>query len=236
VLAMLERCVGDAGGAYAFCDTDSMAIVSLPRGGAVACQTERGRSIRALPAKVVRSILVRFDDLNPYERSLVPSFWKVEHDSLDSPLVCYTISAKRYLLFRRGEESAVETMTMVDSVEKAEQAEELGGSHEDELVEWKEHGLGLYLDPIDPERPRRDAMRRRIWIRQAWEWILGRDGAALLPSWAQTLALTRFTVSRPTVERWFRAYNQGLPGRIGYGLGASVSLLTPPDSSRSFRS
>jgi len=222
VLAMLERSVTDAGGAYAFCDTDSMAIVCLPRGGSVACQTQRGRSIRALSAKVVRSILARFDDLNPYDRDLVPSFWKVEHDSLVSPLLCYTISAKRYLLFRRGKGNAVETLTMVDSVEEAEQAEEIGGSHEDELVDWKEHGLGLYLDPIDPERPRRDDKGRRIWIRQAWEWILRRDVATPLPSWARTLALTRFTVSRPTVERWFRAYNAGLswaerirPGSFG---------------------
>jgi hypothetical protein len=227
VLAMLEHSVTDAGGAYAFCDTDSMAIVSLPLGGSVACPTRRGGSIRALSTEVVRSILARFDDLNPYDRNIVPSFWKVEHDSLGSPLLCHVISAKRYLLFRRGEGNAVETLTMVDSVEEAEQAEELGGSHEDELVDWKEHGLGLYLDPIDPERPRRDDKGRRIWIRQAWEWILSRDGAAPLPSWAPTLALTRFTVSRPTVERWFRAYNQGLPwpDRIRPG---SFGLLAHP--------
>lgn len=37
MLAMLERAVTDAGGSYAFCDTDSMAFVSRRRGGLVPC-------------------------------------------------------------------------------------------------------------------------------------------------------------------------------------------------------
>ena len=39
MLAMLERLVTDAGGSYAFCDTDSMAIVSTAKGGRVKCET-----------------------------------------------------------------------------------------------------------------------------------------------------------------------------------------------------
>jgi hypothetical protein len=37
MLAMLERCVTDAGGAYAMEDTDSMAIVATRDGGLVPC-------------------------------------------------------------------------------------------------------------------------------------------------------------------------------------------------------
>ena len=38
MLALLERCVTDAGGAYAFADTDSMAIVANESGGLIACE------------------------------------------------------------------------------------------------------------------------------------------------------------------------------------------------------
>ena len=37
MLAMLERCVTDLGGTWAFCDTDSMAIVATDEGGLVPC-------------------------------------------------------------------------------------------------------------------------------------------------------------------------------------------------------
>ena len=59
MLAMLERCVSDAGGSYALCDTDSMAIaLSLPQ---------------------VKQIVSRFEALNPYDRSIVlKSILKIE--------------------------------------------------------------------------------------------------------------------------------------------------------------
>src|SRR5439155_15043949 len=37
MLALLERSVSDLGGTYAFCDTDSMAIVATRDGGLVEC-------------------------------------------------------------------------------------------------------------------------------------------------------------------------------------------------------
>src|SRR5207245_1864709 len=37
LLAMLERCVTDAGGSYLFCDTDSLCIVASKDGGLVPC-------------------------------------------------------------------------------------------------------------------------------------------------------------------------------------------------------
>jgi hypothetical protein len=82
LLALLERAVIDAGGAYAFCDTDSMGIVSRPGGGAAGCATPGGSAVRALGRRELREILDRFDSLNPYDRELVPSLWRVEHDSV----------------------------------------------------------------------------------------------------------------------------------------------------------
>ena len=54
MLAMLERCVTDVGGAWAFADTDSMAIVATEHGGLVPCpggphRDDQGREcVRAL--------------------------------------------------------------------------------------------------------------------------------------------------------------------------------------------
>ena len=38
MLAMLEKCVTDRGGNYAFCDTDSMEIVATEFGGLYECE------------------------------------------------------------------------------------------------------------------------------------------------------------------------------------------------------
>jgi len=65
MLMLLERCVSDAGGSYALCDTDSMAI--------------------ALPMRTVKQIVKRFEALNPYDRSIVPgSILKIEEENFDS--------------------------------------------------------------------------------------------------------------------------------------------------------
>lgn len=82
MLAMLEKCVVDAGGSWVFCDTDSMAIVSGT--------TE----FPSLPADVVDTIIERFDLLSPYDRELIPHILKKEFVGW-----CYAISSKRYALF-----------------------------------------------------------------------------------------------------------------------------------------
>jgi hypothetical protein len=82
MLALLERVVFDQGGSYAFCDSDSMAIVATPRGATIPCPTAVGDTIRALSWPSLRRILARFDQLNPFDPALVPSPWKVEADSL----------------------------------------------------------------------------------------------------------------------------------------------------------
>ncbi|MFH1329807.1 MAG: hypothetical protein ABIJ48_04020 [Actinomycetota bacterium] len=81
------------------------------------------------------------------------------------------------------------------------------------MVDWKEHGLGLYLDPTDPEHPKRDDQGRRLWISQARKWILAtRHGETVEPPpWASTPALTRFTLSGPGTARWFSGYNDEQP-------------------------
>ncbi len=95
---------------------------------------------------------------------------------------------------------------------------------DEELADWSEHGLGAYMDPSGrkPE-DQRDEEGRRIWIREAWEWIianaLGRETPP--PAWAERPALTRFTVSSPRLAGWF-SHSAVRPGSFG--------LLAHPDS------
>ncbi|MFE3653339.1 hypothetical protein ACFXO2_37095 [Streptomyces sp. NPDC059152] len=71
MLALMERIVMDAGGYYAFMDTDSCAVTGADPD----------------------AIIERFDALNPYDRDLVPHILKREFDGY-----AYVISAKRYVL------------------------------------------------------------------------------------------------------------------------------------------
>lgn len=78
MLAMLERCVTDLGGTWAFCDTDSMAIVMDDH----------------VNADDIGRIISRFDTLSPYNADVVPHLLKNEFEGF-----CYGISSKRYVLF-----------------------------------------------------------------------------------------------------------------------------------------
>jgi hypothetical protein len=214
MLALLEREATRVGGTYAFCDTDSLAIVATPRGASVPCPNADGAAIKALSRREVESILRRFDDLNPYERSLVPALWDAKHGSLDEPVTCFAISAKRYALYRKTD-GRVEFERVMDRHEDSAgsdeeaQAADLDGALED----WSEHGLGLYLDPRNPAAPTHDDKNRRIWMREAWEWIVRDDPLASMPEWTSRLALTRFTVSSPKLRAWFSGFDDSVPSR-----------------------
>jgi hypothetical protein len=171
MLALLERIVRDQGGSYAFCDTDSMAIIASPEPGAIDCPTSDGHGrLMILSWASVRSILDRFEDLNPYDPELLQP-WKVEHDSLDEQLWCYAISAKRYCLYRRRPDGGID---LIAATGDAEHDGDDPPAETNGLTDWSEHGLGLYLDPTaeDPEQSERDHEERRIWMRDAWGWIL----------------------------------------------------------------
>src|SRR5437762_7109447 len=82
LLALLERLVRDAGGTYALCDTDSLAIIASEPGGFVPCPggatTGPGgeMGIRALAWAQVREISVRIDALKPYGPGVPDSLLK----------------------------------------------------------------------------------------------------------------------------------------------------------------
>ena len=199
MLALLQHEVATQGGSYAFCDTDSMAIVATRDGGLVECpggsqSLPSGKeAVLALSFAQVSDIIERFSSLNPYDPSKVSgSILEIEKESLDAEgnpraIGCYSISAKRYCLAR------------------IEEGTELGGSFApspDELLKPSEHGLGHLLNPMDPELTSSD------WIREVWAFLLGDRRNE--PAWLDRPALTRVTASSSTVLRWFDGMNEGL--------------------------
>jgi hypothetical protein len=172
MLALLERLVTDAGGSYAFCDTDSMAIAGLS-------EAEEKR------------IVTRFEQLNAYDRELVPgSILEVERENFEpdtgerQQLHCYAISAKRYCMFTLDERG------------------------EPILRKWSEHGLGHLLNPIDPDADARDL------VKELWDFIVRVDALGLPaqePSWLDRPAVSRLTVSKPGLLRPFAGFNEGKP-------------------------
>lgn len=90
-LAMAEAEVARRGGTFAFCDTDSLAIVAgenAPQG--VPCLSDHD----------VKRIIGKFNRLNPYDEILVPNLLKLEYERVPT-IRCWAVSAKRYVLFTR---------------------------------------------------------------------------------------------------------------------------------------
>ena len=114
LLAMLEKCVRNAGGSYLFCDTDSLCVVASKTGGLIPCvggsfRLHGKEAIKALSIRQVEAIAKRFNTLNPYNPSLVKNLLKIEDinfsesDSKDIRpcLWGYAIAAKRYALYKK---------------------------------------------------------------------------------------------------------------------------------------
>lgn len=94
LLAMAEAEVLARGGTFAFCDTDSLAIV---------CGTKASNEVPCIRPKDVQEIVTKFNRLLPYDPNVVKDLLKVEYAS-EPELRCFAISAKRYALYakRRG--------------------------------------------------------------------------------------------------------------------------------------
>jgi hypothetical protein len=212
MLALLQRAVTECGGNYVFCDTDSMAIVADARGALYPCpggphQTSAGRdAVKALTHTAVDTIVERFAALNPYSRDAVPdSVLKIERENYDShgnrrQLWCWAIASKRYVLYTLSDGQPVLLDVVNGQLDVDTHIDDSGAE-----IKRSEHGLGHLLNPTDTETSSRD------WITEAWNWLLRSElGLATRePSWLDRMALSRITVSTPTVLRWFDALNRG---------------------------
>jgi hypothetical protein len=175
LLAMLERCIADAGGTYLFCDTDSAAIVSAEDRREV--RMPGGKPTTAISRDEVNAIVERFESLNPYDPTLVGSILKVHKVNFDSkktPLQLFgiAIAAKRYALY---------TKTRGDI----------------EIVEPKAHGLGFFYPPSDsPDNWNHEIP---LWVFEAWDWeirgFLGLNRKK--PAWFDLPVMMKLTLSNP---------------------------------------
>jgi hypothetical protein len=215
MLALLEHCVTQEGGSYAFCDTDSMAIVATRDGDLIPCtggahQLDGHEAVRALSHRQVDTIRKRFKNLNPYRGELAnESILELEDENYADPktrkrrrqLYCYAISAKRYVLYNQepGTRPTVRGHTAVD--------DETDSPDHDEpaLRKPSEHGLGQLLHPVDPDDESRD------WIAETWEHIIRRHLGlpAPEPDWLDRPAVARTAITSPRLRRQFRALNRG---------------------------
>ena len=146
LLAMLERCIADAGGTYLFCDTDSAAIVSTEHRQQIATP-DGAEPITVLSHSEVDEIVQAFEKLNPY--NLKGSILKVHklnwnQNGKRRQLHGYSIAAKRYALYTKTKDDI-------------------------EIVEPKAHGLGYFYPPKDS--PQGWEHETPQWIFEAWNWI-----------------------------------------------------------------
>jgi hypothetical protein len=103
LLAMIERCVRDAGGTYLCCDTDALIIVASKSGGSVE-MPDGAPPVKALSWSEVEQIRNRFDSLSPYNRKIVPQLLRLTDENYDESgaqrqLFGFSIAAKRYVLY-----------------------------------------------------------------------------------------------------------------------------------------
>ena len=207
MLAMLEEEVMRKGGAIAFMDTDSAAIVATEHGGLIPCrggdhQTADGAAaIKALAWSDVEEIRSKFRELNPYNRNALPgSVLRLEDENftvnaegmrIRTQLECLAIASKRYVLFVRDEQGL-------------------------RVIKASKHGLGNHVAPIDP----RSGKQVDNWIEQAWLQILSEELEDLKPrpalAWANQIVRTRLRITTPAMLDWFRLMDKerGNPGRI----------------------
>ncbi|HXY50182.1 MAG TPA: hypothetical protein VEI01_12080 [Terriglobales bacterium] len=232
LLAMLERCVADAGGSYLFCDTDSLCIVSSEQGGLVPCRggpyrLDGREAIKALRWTECDDIAKKFNRLNPYDPDLVPDLLKIEDinfvDSdprrLQRQVIGHAISAKRYVLY---------TQTGSDI----------------SIVKASGHGLGYLYPPKDGFNKQADASE---WVVEAWDWLLGNELGLKCrePRWLDLPALMRISLSSPNIvrnhrPRWLAPFNffflPLLSDLDGYPAGCNRSnsrFIAPFSSNRS---
>ncbi|MDQ2889954.1 MAG: DNA polymerase [Gemmatimonadota bacterium] len=214
MLALLEAVVTEAGGTYAFCDTDSMAIVATESGGVLpGTAGPITPGLMALSCNTVQEIVNRFEALNPYAKDAVPgSILEVQDVSLDAegklvPIYVLVISSKRYTFFRLHAGDVVE------------------------IVKPSEHGLGHLLDPYKGEVAELDdAGATPRWIVEAWESIVRNAlGFPVKPlAFAAMPAMTRVSASTPHVLKSLRGAAQGEMRPATFLLSVAVARFGHP--------
>jgi hypothetical protein len=196
MLALAEKNTLDGGLDWAFCDTDSLAIMR-PAGMS-----------RSDFQKRAKSVVDWFAPLNPYRKQ--ESILKVEDLNYDPkshrrrPLYCFAISSKRYALFNRGKGNR--------PILRKASAHGLG------------HLVNPYSEPEEapPEIPAPSVPLSQIGV-QRWQYdfwykiieaaLRNRPDIVAL-DWhpaLQTPAAIRYTASSPQLLNWMACWNADKP-------------------------
>ena len=210
MLALLERLVTDAGGTYAFCDTDWMAIVATPDGGQVPCQTAAdGETIRALAGGRSTRSSTASSTLNPYDPTPLPNRGRSSTTASTEQLYCYAISAKRYALYRPARRHARDLVAARYRRRARRRGEPMRTARR---TGQNTASASTWTPPPKLEKPARDDEGRRLWIRDAWQWIL--DDAHGQPAPARMgnpLRAHPLHGLKPRLANWFTGYNRTSP-------------------------
>jgi hypothetical protein len=195
MLAITERLVIDAGLDWAICDTDSMAIAR-----------PAGIDQDTFLAKA-KSVADWFTSLNPYEiKGPLLQIEDVNYavgSKVLAPLYCLAISSKRYVLFNLDEQG-------LPIIRKA-----------------SAHGLGHLVAPYGPDEAPPNIPAPAVplseigverWQYDLWFQIIraALDGQpeqvdlTYHPA-LQLPAMSRYAVTTPVLERWFKKHNEERP-------------------------
>jgi hypothetical protein len=154
MLAMVEKAWSDIGGAGAFGDTDSLALVAAPERGSV---RSNSGDIPLLSYADMQTLRKRFDSLSPYDPEIAGRVeilkWEeyrtsAHHDDVRQIYACL-ISSKWCALFRLDDDGPIEIVS------------------EDGR---KEHGLGAFMNPHNPAEIQEKGKRQ--YVTEIWEWII----------------------------------------------------------------
>jgi hypothetical protein len=169
-----------------------------------------GRFLKITANATAYGVLARFDRRERAARGLVDVYGP---DDEPTETTSETPEDPGPFCFRPSPSGNPEIVAAIDASDEQD-IERLDGC-EEVLQDWSEHGLGLYLDPTtaDPDRPRRDSKGRRLWVAEAWRWILkdAQGRTPPLPTGTNAYALTRLHRFSPRIERWFTGYNAAQP-------------------------
>lgn len=189
LLALIQYEVQKRNGAYAFCDTDSLAVVSHPEGGTFSIHGSK-KPIRFLTSTDVGEIIEKIDLLNPYDKTIVPHLLKREHSD-HKVLYALSIGSKRYALYT--------IPASRDTVLASQDHLQRGSDEKIEVVEWKELALGAVI----PTAGNDDGSD---WTRTWWEGIVNRRSCPL----PNGILVHRHSVQ--TAETWklFKWLNFGI--------------------------
>ena len=209
LVAMLQRMVEDAGGAFVFASVDAMAIVATEAGGLLPCPGGSERivqpgkrkpvdAVRALTWHQVDAIRERFRSLLPYDSELLPDLWRIEGENYWASgercqLWAYALRGNHYALFNRSDQDQhVELRAVIDGDDEQGETDA-----ETDLRKASEHGLAHVLNQ----------QRTEEW----WRWRIATELGlpANAPGWLSHPAVKMLTISRPADLRVFAQFNEG---------------------------